>query len=145
MIGAISAVAIAAGGIYSVVIVPQSVRIEKLEAGREKDGDQLAKLYTSIQTNDEYKKTVDHDLSALRRDLERADAHILRIETEQNRRTSTLTSVTTLEKRIDHLEIRSEEIDRKSNSTFTVADELKNLRLELDGLRQRVMVPMNGK
>lgn len=141
MIGAVGAVVVTAGGIYTVVIVPQAVRIEKLEIGREKDRDQLAQLYLSIQTNDEYKKTVDHDIIRLHSDVDRADGHILRVEAEQVRRTSTITSVPSLEKRLDHLEARSEEIDRRSNSTFTVGDELKNLRLELESLRQRIMVP----
>jgi uncharacterized coiled-coil DUF342 family protein len=141
MIGALSAVVVTAGGIYTVVIVPQSVRIEKLEIGREKDSDQLAKLYTSIQTNDEYKKTVEHDVARLRSDIDRADAHVLRIETEQSRRTSTIASVDNIVKRIDHLEGRVEEADRKTSLTYTVGDELKNLRGELESLRQRIMVP----
>jgi hypothetical protein len=58
MIGALSAIVVTMGSLYSVVIIPQAQRIEKLEVGREKDGERLALLYTSIQTNDEYKKTI---------------------------------------------------------------------------------------
>lgn len=145
IIGAVSAVAVTVGGIYTVVIVPQTARIEKLEAGREKDRDQLAQLYLSIQTNDEYKKTVVATIAAIRSDIAKVETHINSVDEEQKRRTSSVTSVASLEKRIDRIEQRSEENERRFNATHTIGDELKDLRTELSNLRQRIMVPLNTK
>ena len=74
MVGAISAIVITGGSMYTVIISPMQTRIDRLEAGRERDRDQLALLYTSIQTNDEYKKTVTVELSWLRADLIKVQA-----------------------------------------------------------------------
>lgn len=139
IIGGATAVFIAVGGLYTVAVVPLTARIEKLEAGREKDGDQLARLYTSIQTNDEYKKTVKAEFEWLRNDLKRNDDQTSRIDEEQKRRATSVSSVVSLEKRIDNLVRRNEEQDRRTAPSLI--DEVRILRTELDNLRQRIMIP----
>jgi hypothetical protein len=143
MIGALSAVLATSGGLYAIVIVPQTARIEKLELGREKDGDQLAKLYTSIQTNDEYKKTVGTEVAWLRSDLVRLRGRTERIEEEQKRRTTAVSTVASIQSRLDRLDRRNEEQDRRSAPT--IIEEVKTLRSELENLRQRIMVPVTAK
>lgn len=143
MIGAASAVLITGGGIYSVIIIPQTVRIEKLEVGREKDSDQLARLYTSIQTNDEYKKTITTDFLWVRSDIAKNIARIDRIDGEQLRRTNAVAMISALESRMDRIERRNEEQDRRSAPT--IIEEVKSLRSELESLRQRIMVPITSK
>jgi chromosome segregation ATPase len=143
IIGAITAIFVACGGLYAVTIIPLNAHIDKLEAGREKDGEQLAKLYTSIQTNDEYKKTVSTDLAWVRSDVSKIRDRAERIEEEQKRRASAVATVASLETRLDRLDRRNEEIDRRSSPT--VIEELKTLRTELDSLRQRIMVPVTAK
>jgi len=140
MIGAISAIIVTMGSLYSVVIIPQTYRIEKLETGREKDGEQLAKLYTSIQTNDEYKKTVNTEIAWLRSDLSKIRDRAERIEEEQKRRTNSVALVTSLESRMDRIDKRNEEQDRRSAPT--ILEEVKTLRTELESLRQRIMIPL---
>lgn len=135
---AFSAVALMAAGVWAVGISPLRTEIDKLIIGREKDGDQLAKLYTSIQTNDEYKLVVDAKLDAIRAEITRSTATIIRIEEEQKRRSTAVASVESLEKRIDRLD----EQDRRSAPT--VLDEIKQLRGELETMRQRIMVPMTA-
>jgi len=143
MIGALSAVLATSGGLYAIVIVPQTARIEKLELGREKDGDQLAKLYTSIQTNDEYKKTVSTEVAWLRSDIGRLGANTERIEEEQKRRTNAVSTVASIQSRLDRLDRRNEEQDRRSAPT--IIEEVRTLRSELESLRQRIMVPVTAK
>ena len=143
MIGAISAIIVTMGSLYSVVIIPQTARIEKLEVGREKDSDQLAKLYTSIQTNDEYKKTVATEFLWIRSDITKNIGRIDHIEGEQLRRTSAVAIVASLESRMDRIERRNEEQDRRSAPT--IIEEVKTLRSELESLRQRIMVPVMAK
>jgi hypothetical protein len=143
MIGAISAIIVTMGSLYSVVIIPQTARIEKLEVGREKDSDQLAKLYTSIQTNDEYKKTVATDFSWVRSDIIKNIARIDRIDSEQLRRTNAVSAIAALDSRMDRLERRNEEQDRRSAPT--IIEEVRTLRAELESLRQRIMVPITAK
>jgi hypothetical protein len=140
MIGALSAIIVTMGSLYSVVIIPQTARIEKLEVGREKDSDQLAKLYTSIQTNDEYKKTVATEFLWIRSDITKNIGRIDHIEGEQLRRTSAVAIVASLEARMDRIERRNEEQDRRSAPT--IIEEVKTLRTELESLRQRIMVPI---
>ena len=140
MIGALSAIIVTMGSLYSVVIIPQTARIEKLEVGREKDSDQLAKLYTSIQTNDEYKKTVATEFLWIRSDITKNIGRIDHIEGEQLRRTSAVAIVASLEARMDRIERRNEEQDRRSAPT--IIEEVKSLRAELESLRQRIMVPI---
>jgi hypothetical protein len=140
MIGALSAIIVTMGSLYSVVIIPQTARIEKLEIGREKDSDQLAKLYTSIQTNDEYKKTVATEFLWIRSDITKNIGRIDHIEGEQLRRTSAVAIVASLEARMDRIERRNEEQDRRSAPT--IIEEVKSLRAELESLRQRIMVPI---
>ena len=140
MIGALSAIIVTMGSLYSVVIIPQTARIEKLEIGREKDSDQLAKLYTSIQTNDEYKKTVATEFLWIRSDIAKNIGRIDHIEGEQLRRTSAVAIVASLEARMDRIERRNEEQDRRSAPT--IIEEVKTLRTELESLRQRIMVPI---
>lgn len=140
MIGALSAIIVTMGSLYSVVIIPQTARIEKLEIGREKDSDQLAKLYTSIQTNDEYKKTVATEFLWIRSDIAKNIGRIDHIEGEQLRRTSAVAIVASLEARMDRIERRNEEQDRRSAPT--IIEEVKTLRSELESLRQRIMVPI---
>jgi predicted nucleic acid-binding Zn-ribbon protein len=140
MIGALSAIVVTGGSMYAVVITPMLVRIDKLETGREKDRDQLALLYTSIQTNDEYKKTVSTEVAWIRSDLSKIRDRAERIEEEQKRRTNAVALVTSLESRVDRMDKRNEEQDRRS--TPTILDDLKTLRTELESLRQRIMIPL---
>lgn len=143
IIGTITAIIVTSGAIYTVVINPQTIRIEKLEAGREKDGDQLAKLYTSIQTNDEYKKIVATDFLWVRSDITKNINRIDHIENEQSKRTNAVATIAALQARLDRLERRNEEQDRRSAPT--IIEEVKTLRTELDSLRQRIMVPITSK
>jgi predicted nucleic acid-binding Zn-ribbon protein len=142
MIGALSAIVVTMGSLYSVVIIPQSTRIEKLEVGRESDSKQLALLYTSIQTNDEYKKTIVTELAWVRSDIVKIRERVERAEEEQKRRAVAVASVGTLEARMDRLDRRNEEQDRRSAPT--ILDEVKALRAELESLRQRIMVPVTA-
>ena len=143
IIGALTAILVTCGGLYSVIILPQMARIERLEIGREKDGEQLAKLYTSIQTNDEYKKIVSTELSWVRSDASKLRDRLERIEEEQKRRSMAVSTVPAMEARIDRLDKRNEEIDRRSSPT--ILDDVKALRTELENLRQRIMVPIMAK
>lgn len=140
IIGTVTAIVITSGMIYTVVINPQTVRIEKLETGREKDSDQLAKLYTSIQTNDEYKKTVSTELAWVRSDINRVRDRLEHIEEEQKRRTTAVSSVANLDARMDRFERRAEEQERRSAPT--ILEDVRSIRGELDSLRQRIMVPL---
>lgn len=140
IIGGAIAVFTAVGGLYTIALVPLTARIEKLESGREKDSDQLARLYTSIQTNDEYKKIVRAEIEWLRSDLKRNDDQTTRIDEEQKRRATSVSSIVSIEKRIDNLVHRNEEQDRRTAPSLI--DEVKTLRGELDNLRQRIMVPL---
>jgi predicted nucleic acid-binding Zn-ribbon protein len=140
MIGALSAIVVTGGSMYAVVITPMLVRMEKLETGREKDRDQLALLYTSIQTNDEYKKTVATDILWVRSDVSKIRDRAERIEEEQKRRTNAVALVTSLESRMDRIDKRNEEQDRRSAPT--ILEEVKTLRTELESLRQRIMIPL---
>lgn len=143
MIGAVGAVVITVSALGAAVIGPQSARIEKLEIGREKDSDQLAKLYTSIQTNDEYKKTVATKFAWIRSDITKNIARIDHIEGEQLHRTNAVATVAALDSRMDRLERRNEEQDRRSAPT--IIEEVRTLRAELESLRQRIMVPVTAK
>ncbi len=145
LMGVIASVVVTAGGVYTVVIVPQAARIEKLEAGREKDGDQLAKLYTSIQTNDEYKKTVRAEIDWLRADLGRTASYVGRIDDEQKRRASSVASIATVEKRIDRMDARLEDGEKRLAAGYTLNDVIKRLGDDLADLRRRVMVPATSK
>ena len=136
MIGAISAIIVTMGSLYSVVIIPQTARIEKLEIGREKDRDQLAQLYT-------LKDTVATDLKWVRSDITKNIGRIDHIEGEQLHRTAAVATVPALEARMDRLERRNEETDRRSAPT--IIEEMKTLRGELESLRQRIMVPVTAK
>ncbi len=144
LIGAISAVAVTVSGMYTVVIVPQNVRIEKLETGRETDRNRISDLYATLQETKGDRALAQSERNSLRRDLERADANILRIETEQKLRTTSVTSVPAMEKRIDGLVKRHEDMEHRFGSTYTIGDELKSLRSELADLRRRIMVPLGA-
>jgi hypothetical protein len=137
---AFAAVALMAGGVWAVGISPVNMQIEKLIVGREKDGDQLAKLYTSIQTNDEYKKVVETELKWIKSDLAKLGTLVARVDDEQKRRASTIASVDSVIKRIDRIDTRTEEAERRSSPLLI--DEVKALRAELESLRQRIMVPL---
>jgi predicted nucleic acid-binding Zn-ribbon protein len=121
---------------------PITERLDKLEAGREKDSDQLAKLYTSIQTNDEYKKTIEKIHAHLRSDIDKTSTQITRIADEQQRRTSPVASIASITKRIDRIDQRTEEAERRS--TPTIIEEVRNLRNELQDLRKRIMIPITA-
>jgi hypothetical protein len=142
LIGAISAVCIAVSGMYTVVILPMAKNIDKLETGREDDRKQLDNRYLSLRENDQYKIFAQAERTALRGDLLKSDAHILRIEEEQKRRTSNVSSIPSLEKRIDATNHRLEEAERRFSGSYTLGDELKSLRAELQDLRRRIMVPV---
>lgn len=143
LIGALGSVFSACAGLYLIVIVPLQGEIRDLKIGREKDGDQLARLYTSIQTNDEYKKLVSEWMIGLRRDLDKTDSRLKAISDEQSKRTTSVASVADIEKRMDRLDQHNEEMNRRSAPT--IIDEVKTLRIELDSLRQRMMVPVTVK
>lgn len=144
MIGAISAVGVAVSGMYAVVISPMQRNVEKLETGRETDRNRISELYATLQQTMGDKNLAQSERNSLRRDLERADANILRIENEQKSRTSSVTSVPALEKRIDGLVRRHEDMERRFGSTYTLNDELKSLRGELQDLRRRIMIPIGS-
>ncbi len=142
IIGGATAVFIAVGGLYTVAIVPIKEELREIKTLREDDRKQLIALYLSIQTNDEYKKFAQGEHNSLRRDLEKTDAHVLRIDLEQQRRTSSVATVSSNEKRIDGLTRRLEEMQRSSSPT--IIDEVKELRGEISSLRQRIMVPITS-
>jgi peptidoglycan hydrolase CwlO-like protein len=142
MIGALSAIVVTMGSLYSVVIIPQSARIEKLEVGREKDGEQLAKLYTSIQTNDEYKKEVATELAWLRADLNRIGEQANALDEVHKERAGQAAQISDLQARWDRLDRHNEELDRRN--TPTILEDVKTLRVELESLRQRIMVPVTA-
>jgi chromosome segregation ATPase len=140
MIGATTAVLVASGGMYTAIILPMQSRIEKLETGREKDHDQLAILYTSIQTNDEYKKTVRGEIEWLRNDLNRVGSQANALDEVHKQRAGQAAQIIDLQTRWERLDRRLEEQDRRS--TPTILDDVKSLRAELESLRQRIMVPV---
>jgi hypothetical protein len=118
IISGVVAICVAAGGIYTIAMVPQNLRIEKVELGRETDRTRIDSVNVLIQTNDEYKKTVATEIKWLRSDLN------------------------LVIKRIDRIDQRTEEADRRSSPT--IVDEMKNLRSELQDLRKRIMVPVTA-
>ena len=142
MIGAISAVGVTVSGMYTVVIVPMQHNLEKLEATREADRKDLVGLYLSIRENDQYKIFAQSERAALRSDINKNEAHLLRIEGEQKSRAISVATVPALEKRIDGLVRRHEELEQRSSSSYTLNDELKSLRSELQDLRRRIMIPI---
>ena len=127
--GAIGAFVITSGALYTVVIVPQTARIEKLEAYRERDRDQLALLYS-------LKDTVGIQFDRDRANIGDLKTHLDRIEEEQKRRTSPVAIVPALISRIDRIE------QRNDMGAPTLNEEVKTLRTELESLRQRLMVPL---
>lgn len=137
---AFAAVALMAGGVWAVGISPLKTEIDKLIAGREKDGDQLRDLYLSVKTNNEYKSTVETEVRWIRSDVAKLELEIARMDEEQRRRSNSVASIDSIQKRIDRLNARNEEQDRRSAPT--IIDEIKQLRSELDSLRQRIMVPL---
>lgn len=143
MIGTISAVAISGGFAYTVFVVPMATRIEKLEAGREKDHDQLAALYTSIQTNDEYKKTIEQAMVWLRADIKRVQDQANALDQVHKDRAGQAAQIDDLKERWTILSRRLD--DEAQRSAPTVLDEVKTLRAELESLRQRIMVPLASK
>jgi len=118
-------------------------QIAKLENFRETDREKITQAYTLIQTNDEYKKLVDEKTITLRRDLTRVETDLKEVSAEQKRRTSGVASISALEKEIDTLRHRVDDIQH--GSTPSVIDEIKTLRTELESLRQRIMVPITSK
>jgi peptidoglycan hydrolase CwlO-like protein len=143
MIGAATAILVTGGSMYTVIIAPMQVRIEKLEAGREKDRDQLALLYTSIQTNDEYKKTVRNELNWLRTDLDRIAHQANALDEVHKNRAGQAAQIADLQARWERLDRHTEEVDRRN--TPTILEDVKTLRIELESLRQRIMVPVTAK
>ncbi len=143
IIGGATAICIAAGGLYTIAILPIKEELKEAKTLREDDRKQLVALYLSIQTNDEYKKFAEAERTGLRRDLDKVEHHILRIELTQQQRTTAVSSVPSIEKRIDRLDARNEEQDRRSAPT--IIEEVKTLRSELENLRQRIMVPVSSK
>ena len=140
MIGAATAIIVTGGSMYTVIIQPMQVRIDHLESGREKDHDQLAALYTSIQTNDEYKKIVSSQMDWLRSDLGRVQAEADASAELHKERAGQSAQIADLQARWDRLDRHTEEIDARNSPT--VLEDMKTLRMELDSLRQRLMVPI---
>lgn len=144
LIGAIGAVGVAISFLYTVVIIPVQERIRIFEAGREDDRKELVKLYLSIRENDQYKIFAQSERVALRHDIEKLEGHILRIENEQKQRTSVISSMPALDKKLDGIIKRHEDLESKMSSSYTLNDALKSLRAELEELRHRVMVPVTS-
>ena len=142
MIGAATAIIIAVGSIYTAVIAPMQTRIDKLESGRVKDHDQLASLYTSIQTNDEYKKKMRGELNWLRADLDRISAQANALDAVHKDRAGQAAQIADLQARWERLDRHNEELDRRN--TPTILEDVKTLRAELESLRQRIMVPITA-
>lgn len=97
IVGSISAVAVSLGAVYTTVIAPQNSRIEELRVGRADDQKRLVDLYVSDRTNEQYKKLVETVFVQFRRDLDRVESSLTRIDEEQKRRSSTITSVGSVE------------------------------------------------
>lgn len=129
--GVIVAICVSVGGVYTIALVPLEKRIEKLENARDHDREQLAALYS-----------LKSELESLRRDVVRVEGFSIKIADEQQRRTTSVTSVASLEKRIDELGRKLDDIEHRFSGTYTVSDELKSLRGELQDLRRRIMVPL---
>lgn len=129
MVGAISAIVITGGSMYTVIISPMQVRIDRLEAGREKDRDQLAQLYTSIQTNDQYKLVVGKELEWLRSDIAKVQAEADASAELHKERAGQGAEIADLKARAARLD----------DGAPTILDEVKTLRTEVDSLRQRIM------
>ncbi|MDP3740352.1 MAG: hypothetical protein Q8R02_23400 [Hyphomonadaceae bacterium] len=142
MIGAFAAISVTAGGLYTVAIVPLQQTLGKLETGRDDDRKQLVSLYLSLRENDQYKIFAQAERTGLRSDLNKLEAHLLRIETEQRSRTTAVATVATLGDRLAGLTRRFEESERRSSPTIT--DEVKALRESLENLRARIMVPVTS-
>jgi chromosome segregation ATPase len=143
MIGAATAIIISGGSMYTVIIAPMQIRIDHLESGREKDHDQLAALYTSIQTNDEYKKTVSGELQWIRSDLNKVQAQASSLDQVHKDRAGQAAQIADMQARWDRLDRHTEQMDERN--TPTILEDVKALRAELDGLRQRIMVPVTAK
>jgi len=71
----------------------------------------------------------------------------MRVENEQRARASSVTSIGSLEKRLDRLTQDHNEMERRFVGTYNIGDEVKSLRTALESLRQRIMIPIgsNGK
>jgi peptidoglycan hydrolase CwlO-like protein len=117
-LGSISSIVVISAFGYSLVIAPMQLQVGRLQDFRETDRTKISDAYTLIQTNDQYKKLVQEWVDGLRRDLTRVEGDLKEVSAEQKRRTSGVASIGSLEKEID------------------------NLRHELEGLRQRIMVPI---
>jgi uncharacterized coiled-coil DUF342 family protein len=142
-IGTMASVTIIFGAGHLLIIAPMQAQIAALESFRETDRTKISDAYTLIQTNDQYKKLVEEWKDGLRRDITRVEANLKEVEAEQKRRTSGVASIASLEKEIDNLRHRVDDIQH--GSTPSVIDEIKTLRTELDSLRQRIMVPVTSK
>jgi predicted RNase H-like nuclease (RuvC/YqgF family) len=140
MVGAISAIVITGGSMYTVIISPMQTRIDRLESGREKDHDQLAVLYTSIQTNDEYKKTIKRELDWARSDIERVQHQANALDEVHKQRAGQAAEISDLKARWERLDRHNEEQDRRNSPT--ILEDVKTLRIELESLRQRIMIPL---
>jgi chromosome segregation ATPase len=141
MIGAATAIVVTGTGLYGVVIAPMQVQIARLVDGREKDHDQLASLYTSIQTNDEYKKTVAGEIRWLRADVDRVQAQANALDEVHKSRAGQAAQISDLQARWDRLDRHNEEIETRNNPTML--EDIRTLRNELDGLRDRMMAPVS--
>jgi chromosome segregation ATPase len=142
MIGGFAAVVASIGAMYTGVIAPLQTRIEKLETGREKDHDQLASLYTSIQTNDEYKKTVQQEMTWLRTDIQRVQQQANALDETHKQRAGQAAQIDDLKERWGILSRRLDE--QTQRGAPSILDEVKTLRGELENLRQRIMVPLSA-
>jgi DNA repair exonuclease SbcCD ATPase subunit len=129
MIGAATAIIVTGTSMYGVVIAPMQSQIARLIDGREKDHDQLAALYTSIQTNDEYKKTIRTELEWLRADLLRIGAQANTLDEVHKDRAGQAAQIADLQARWERLDHHNDEIE-------------KTLQGQIDGLRDRMMLPV---
>jgi uncharacterized coiled-coil DUF342 family protein len=141
-LGSISSIVVISAFGYSLVIAPMQAKIVKLEDFRETDREKITQAYTLIQTNDQYKKLVEEWKDSLRRDLNRVETDSKEVAVEQKRRTGAVAAFASLEKEIDTLRHRVDDIQH--SSAPSIIDEIKSLRTELESLRQRIMVPITS-
>jgi septal ring factor EnvC (AmiA/AmiB activator) len=140
IIGMIVAMVATSGTIYTIIILPMQAEINRLEVGREDDHKQLALLYTSIQTNEEYKKAIKRELDWLRSDIERVQHQANALDEVHKDRAGQKAQIADLQARWERLDRHTEEQDRRNSPT--ILEDVKALHIELESLRQRIMIPV---
>lgn len=103
--------------------------------------------YLSIREHEQYKQLTQSERASLRRDIDKIETYLIRVDEEQKRRTGAVERLTALEKRHEALLTRFDGLEKSFSGSVTINDTIKRLESEMQALRSRVMVPIgaNGR